>query len=238
MKKYFQRTELLFGQEAMNKLKNAKVAVFGVGGVGGYVCEALIRSGIGFIDIFDNDTISESNINRQIIATVDAVGEYKTDVMKQRMLSINPDAVVNAFNTFYSAENSAKYPISSYDYVVDAIDTVSSKIELILRCKESYVKIISCMGTGNKINPAMLEISDISKTSVCPLARVMRYELKKRNIKKLKVVYSKEIPIKVNCIDNTQLPEGKRSIPGSTSFVPSSAGLLIASEVVKDIISL
>ena len=237
MKEYFKRTEYLLGASSMERLKNSRIAVFGIGGVGGYVCEALIRSGIGQIDIFDNDTISETNINRQIIATVDTIGKPKTEVMKKRLLSINPSSVVNEHNVFYSEKNSADYDFSVFDYVIDAIDTVSSKIELILRCNEKNTKIISCMGTGNKLDPTRLEISDISKTSVCPLARVMRYELKKRNIKKLKVLYSKEIPIKPNVCGEEEIPSGKRSIPGSTAFVPSVAGLIIASEVVKDIIS-
>ena len=233
MKEYFKRTEYLIGTASMEKLKNSRVAVFGIGGVGGYVCEALIRSGIGQIDIFDNDTISETNINRQIIATVDTIGKPKTEVMKKRLLSINPSAVVNEHNVFYSEKNSSDYDFSVFDYVIDAIDTVSSKIELILKCKETNTKIISCMGTGNKLDPTKLEISDISKTSVCPLARVMRYELKK----KLKVLYSKEVPIKPNVFDEEEIPSGKHSVPGSTSFVPSVAGLIIASEVVRDIIN-
>ncbi len=237
MKEYFKRTEYLLGAASMERLKNSRIAVFGIGGVGGYVCEALIRSGIGQIDIFDNDTISETNINRQIIATVDTIGKPKTQVMKKRLLSINPSSVVNEHNVFYSSKNSADYDFSIFDYVVDAIDTVSSKIELIQKCKETDTRIISCMGTGNKLDPTKLEISDISKTSVCPLARVMRYELKKRNIKKLKVLYSKEIPIKPTVSFNEDLPSGKRSVPGSTAFVPSAAGLIIASEVVKDILN-
>ena len=237
MKEYFKRTEYLLGAASMEKLKNSRIAVFGIGGVGGYVCEALVRSGIGQIDIFDNDIISETNINRQIIATVDTIGKSKTEVMKKRLLSINPSSVVNEHNVFYSEKNSADYDFSVFDYVIDAIDTVSSKIELILKCNEKNTKIISCMGTGNKLDPTRLEISDISKTSVCPLARVMRYELKKRNIKKLKVLYSKEVPIKPNVCCDDDIPSGKRSVPGSTAFVPAVAGLIIASEVVKDIIS-
>ncbi len=237
MKEYFKRTEYLLGHASMEKLKNCRIAVFGIGGVGGYVCEALSRSGIGQIDIFDNDVIAETNINRQIIATVDTIGELKTSAMKKRILSINPSAIVNEHSVFYSTDNSSDYDFSIFDYVIDAIDTVSSKIELILKCKEVNTKIISCMGTGNKLDPLKLEIADISKTSVCPLARVMRYELKKRNVKKLKVLYSKEIPIKTDFPVDEDIPKGKRSIPGSTAFVPAAAGLIIASEVVKDILN-
>lgn len=230
----FSRTELLLGQENMAKLKNARVAIFGVGGVGGYVVEALARSGVGTLDIIDNDTVSITNINRQIIATTKTVGQPKVDVAKERILDINPDAVVNAYNTFYLPETKDLFDFSNYDYVVDAIDTVTGKIQLVMQANEAKVPIISSMGAGNKLNPAMFEVADIYKTSVCPLAKVMRRELKNRGIKKLKVVYSKEEPIKPAESDEVS---GKRSTPGSTAFVPSVVGLIIASEVVKDIIN-
>ena len=238
MANQFSRTELLFKKEGIEKLNNSKVAVFGIGGVGGYVVEALARAGIGHFDLIDNDTVSITNINRQIIATLDTVGKYKCDVMKDRILSINKDAIVNTFKCFYLPENSDQFDFTKYDYVIDAIDTITAKIDIIVKCKELNVPIISSMGTGNKINPTMLEVTDIYKTSVCPLAKVMRYELKKRRIKSLKVVYSKENPIKV---DNKELMDDenvKKNIPGSTSFVPSTAGLIIASEVIKDILNL
>ena len=235
MKEQFQRTQLLLGNENMEKLANARVAVFGVGGVGGYVVEALVRSGVGTIDLIDDDDVSLSNINRQIIATTRTVGRPKVEVAKERILEINPDAKVNIYKTFYLPENKEMFDFSQYDYVVDAIDTVTGKISLVMQAKEANVPIISSMGAGNKLNPAMFEVADIYKTSVCPLAKVMRRELKKRGIKKLKVVYSKEEPI-------TPLPSdekneaGRRSIPGSNAFVPSVVGLIIASEVIKDII--
>lgn len=232
----FLRTEILLGSEAMEKLKNARVAVFGVGGVGGYTVEALARCGVGTLDIVDNDTVAETNLNRQIIATVDTVGKYKVDVAKERILSINPDAVVNTYRTFYLPENADEFDFCAYDYVVDAIDTVTAKISIVMKCKESATPIISSMGTGNKLNPCELEVSDIYKTSVCPLARVMRKELKDRGVKSLKVVYSKEEPIKPKTVSGEELSPGKRATPGSTSFVPSVAGLIIASEVIKDLI--
>lgn len=229
----FSRTELVLGKENMDKLKQARIAVFGVGGVGGYVVEALARSGVSNFDLIDNDTVSITNINRQIIATLDTVDKYKVDVMEERILSINKDAKINKYKCFYLPETSDKFDFSKYDYVIDAIDTVTAKIDIIVKCNELNVPIISSMGTGNKINPTMLEVADIYKTSVCPLAKVMRYELKKRRIKKLKVVYSKENPIK---IDREKIEEDtKRNIPGSVSFVPSVAGLIIASEVIKDL---
>lgn len=244
----FSRTELLLGKEAMERLYQAHVAVFGIGGVGGYVAEALVRSGVGAFDLIDDDKVCLTNLNRQIIATRDTVGRYKTEVMKERILSINPKAVVNVHQCFYLPENAADFDFSSYDYVVDAVDTVTAKIELVLRAKEAGTPVISCMGVGNKLNPTQLEIADIYKTSVCPLAKVMRRELKKRGVKKLKVLYSKEEPIKplddmaVSCREHCICPPGavhkcteRRAIPGSTSFVPSAAGLIIASEVVKDI---
>ena len=232
MNEIFSRTENLIGEENLNKLKNSRIAIFGLGGVGGHTFEALVRSGVGSFDLFDNDVISESNINRQILATRDTVGIYKTEAAKSRALLINNDVKIQTHNIFYTPDNADEYDFSKYDYIVDAIDTVTSKIELILRAKKSGVPIISSMGTGNKLNPAMLEVADIQKTSVCPLARVMRLELKKRGINKLKCVYSKEIPIK----PQMQTDENGRHIPASSSFVPGTAGLIIAAEVVKDII--
>ena len=229
----FSRTELVLGKENVDKLKKARIAIFGLGGVGGHVCEALARSGVSNFDLIDNDTVSLTNINRQIIATLNTVGKNKVDVMEERILSINPDAIINKYKCFYLPETSNQFDFSKYDYVVDAIDTVTAKIDLVVKCNELNIPIISSMGTGNKINPTMLEVTDIYKTSVCPLAKVMRYELKKRRIKKLKVVYSKENPIKID--QSLVEEESKRVIPGSTSFVPSVAGLIIASEVIKDI---
>lgn len=233
----FSRTELLFGEEAMAKLANARVAVFGVGGVGGYTVEALVRSGIGEIDIIDNDDVSFTNLNRQIIALRSTVGKSKVDVMRDRILDINPDCKVNVHKCFYLPETKDEFDFHDYTYVVDAIDTVTGKIQLVMQANEAGVPIISSMGAGNKINPTMFEVADIYKTSVCPLAKVMRRELKKRNIKKLKVVYSKEEAIKPQGIDGCA-EEGcsKRQIPGSNAFVPSVVGLIIASEVIKDIV--
>lgn len=223
---------MLLGKENMEKLKEAHVAVFGVGGVGGHVAEALARSGIGCIDLFDNDTVSITNINRQIIALTSTIGRLKVDVMKERILDINPEALVNSHNVFFMPENSSLFDFKKYDYVVDAVDTVTAKIEIIRKAKEENVPVISSMGTGNKICPAMFEVSDISKTSVCPLARVMRRELKLRGIESVKVVYSKEESIKPSeCEENTE----KKQVPGSTAFSPAVAGLIIASEVVKDL---
>lgn len=228
------RTELLIGQSNMTRLKNAHVAVFGIGGVGGYAVEALARMGIGKIDLIDSDTVDITNLNRQIIATHKTVGLNKVDVAKERILDINPEIKVGAYNLFFDNGTAEAFDFKAYDYIVDAIDTVTSKILLILKAQENNVPIISCMGTGNKLNAAMLEVGDIYKTSVCPLARVMRYELKKRGVKKLKVVYSKEEPIKPE-----NQPENKgRHIPGSTAFVPAAAGLIIAGEVIKDLIEL
>ena len=232
----FSRTGLLIGEDGLKKLKNSRVIIFGIGGVGGYTVEALARCGIENITIVDNDTVSTSNVNRQIIATITTVGKLKVDVMKERILSINPNANVVTFNTFYSPDNSSTFDFSNYDYVVDAIDSVTGKIELCVRAQQTNTPIISSMGAGNKLNPTMFEVADVYKTSVCPLAKVMRRELKARGIKKLKVVYSKEEPIKIT---NTyvEIPEGKRQIPGSISFVPSVVGLLIASEVIKDLLN-
>lgn len=228
----FSRFELLVGEDNIQKLNQAYVIVFGVGGVGGYVVEALVRSGIGHITIVDNDVISLSNLNRQIIATQETIGQKKVDVMKKRILSIHPECDVTTLDMFYLPETADQIDLSQYDYVVDAIDTITSKIELAVRCDQK-IPLISSMGTGNKMNPALLQVSDIYKTSVCPLAKVMRRELKKRRVKHLKVVYSQELPMKPFASDEIT---HKRTIPGSTAFVPSSAGLLIASEVVKDLL--
>lgn len=229
MSEQFSRIELLLGNTAMEKLKAAHVAVFGVGGVGGYVVEALARSGIGTIDIVDSDTVALSNLNRQIIATLSSVGQYKVDVMERRIHDINPEAVVNVHKCFYLPETKDQFDFTQYDYVVDAIDTVTGKLQLIQQAKEAGTKVISCMGAGNKLDPTRFEVADISKTSVCPLARVMRQECKKRGIKDVKVVYSKEEPIKPRFAENAEV------VPGSTAFVPSVAGLIIASEVIKDL---
>ncbi|MBR0360656.1 MAG: tRNA threonylcarbamoyladenosine dehydratase [Clostridia bacterium] len=226
MSEKFIRTRRLLGDTAMDKLKNARVAVFGVGGVGGYVVEALVRSGIGEIDIFDNDTVAESNINRQIIATTETIGRLKVDVAKERALLINPDIKVNSHNCFYMPDNADNYNLAEYSYIVDAIDTVTAKIELIKRAKALDVPIISSMGTGNKLDASMLEVTDIKKTEMCPLARTMRRELKNRGITSLKVVYSKEKPI---------VPDDGERTPASVAFVPAAAGLIIAGEVVKDL---
>ncbi len=225
----FSRLEMLIGEEQIQCLKNKKVIIFGVGGVGGYVVEALVRSGIEHITIVDNDKVSLSNLNRQIIATQETVGRKKVEVMKERIMSINPNCHVNSIEMFYLPENADEIHLKEYDYVIDAIDTMTSKIELAVRCERNHISLISSMGTGNKMNPAMLEVSDIYKTSVCPVAKVMRRELKKRQVKHLKVIYSKELPIKV-------MQEGRKVTPGSNAFVPASAGLLMASEVIKDFI--
>lgn len=229
----FSRFELLVGEEKITKLQNAHVLVFGVGGVGGYAVEALMRSGLGHITIVDNDEVSLTNLNRQIIATRDSIGHKKVKIMKERIKSIHPECEVQTLEMFYLPENADTIDLTQYDYVVDAIDTITAKIELAVRCEKQNVKLISSMGTGNKMNPSMLEVSDIYKTSVCPLAKVMRRELKARHIKHLKVVYSKELPIQPKTSDEKT---NKRTVPGSTAFVPSSAGLLIASEVIKDLL--
>ena len=243
----FARTQLLFGDEAMEKLKNSRVAVFGVGGVGGYVVEALARSGVGAIDLIDDDRICLTNLNRQLIATRSTVARYKTEVMKERILDINPNCAVTEYRTFFLPENRDDFPFESFDYIVDAVDTVTAKISLVVTADEKKIPIISCMGAGNKLNPEMFEVADIYKTSVCPLAKVMRRELKKRGIKKLKVVYSKEKPIRpledpsISCYRHCICPPGtrkctvRRDIPGSVSFVPPVAGLIIAGEVIKDL---
>ncbi len=226
MQERFIRTERLLGKASMDNLKNAHIAVFGVGGVGGYVVEALVRSGVGAIDVFDNDTVSVSNINRQIIALDSTIGRPKVEVIAERARDINPDIKITEHNCFYSPENADEYDLSVYSYIVDAIDTVTAKIELIRRAKELNVPIISSMGTGNKLCASMLEVSDIKKTEMCPLARTMRRELKSRGITDLKVVYSKEKPI---------IPEDGDRTPASTAFVPAAAGLIIAGEIIKAI---
>lgn len=223
MKEQFERTSLLIGEEAINKLNNSKVLIFGVGGVGGYVAEALARTGVGSITIVDKDTVSESNINRQIIALHSTVGRDKVDVLKERMLDINPNLQVDARKCFFLPENAHEFDFSQYDYIVDAVDTVTAKLQIIVQAKEADVPVISAMGAGNKVHPEMFEIADIYKTEMCPLAKVMRRELKNRGIKKLKVVYSKEKPVY------------KGDVPGSIAFSPSVAGLLMASEVVRDL---
>ncbi len=230
MENIFSRTELLLGKEAVKKLASCRVAVFGVGGVGGFCAEALARAGVGTLDLIDADKVSESNINRQIIALHSTVGKNKVDVAEERFKDINPDIKINAFSVFYSPETEKDFDFSEYDYVVDAIDTVTGKIALAVNADKAGVPIISSMGAGNKLSPEMFEVSDIYKTSVCPLARVMRRELKQRGIKRLKVVYSKEEPV-----ETAKLENGK-PVPGSVSFVPSVAGLIIAGEVIKDLI--
>ena len=236
----FSRTEMLLGSDAMDKLRNAHVAVFGLGGVGGYIVEALARSGVGALDIIDNDTVSITNLNRQIVAVEGTVGMPKTEAAKMRIMQINPDCKVTTHNTFYMPENSSDFDFAQYDYIADAIDTVAAKIELVMNANKCGTPIICSMGTGNKLNPAELEVADIYKTSVCPLARIMRYELKRRGIKKLKVVYSKEMPIVPTGAAAEKCraeSTGKKNVPGSTAFVPAVAGMIIASEIVKDICS-
>ncbi|MGN1466755.1 MAG: ThiF family adenylyltransferase [Ruminococcus sp.] len=230
----FTRTEMLLGKDGINKLLNSRVAVFGIGGVGGYTVEALIRSGVGAVDLIDNDKVSLSNINRQIYATHKTLGQYKVDVAEKRINELNPDAKVIAHKVFYTPETAHLFNFSDYDYVVDAIDTVTGKIDIILKAQAAGTPVISSMGAGNKLDATAFEVSDIYKTSVCPLARVMRTELRKRGVKKLKVVYSKEKP--VTPAENTEeKTEGRRSVPGSIAFVPSVAGLIIAGEVIKDL---
>ena len=244
----FSRTQLLLGQPAMEKLKNSKVAVFGIGGVGGYVCEALVRSGVGSFELIDDDKVCLTNLNRQIIATRKTVGKYKADVMKERMLEINPDVNVEVRKCFFLPENAHEFNFNEYDYVVDAVDTVSAKIEIILRCKKDNIPIISSMGAGNKLDASAFKVSDIYKTKMCPLAKVMRRELKRRGVDKLKVVYSEEKPTRpiedmsISCRTHCICPPGakhkcteRRDIPGSVAFVPSVVGLIIAGEVIKDL---
>ena len=245
----FSRTQLIFGIEAMEKLSQSRVAIFGVGGVGGYTIEALARSGVGAIDLIDDDRICLTNLNRQLLATRDTVGQYKVDVAEKRIHSINPDCKVIIRKTFYMPETKHMFDFTEYDYIVDAIDTVKGKLDLMMNSKASETPIISSMGAGNKVNAAAFEVADIYETSVCPLARVMRYECRKRGIDSLKVVYSKEKPIRpledmsISCRKHCICPPGtahkctqRRDIPGSTAFVPSAAGLIIAGEVIKDLI--
>ena len=244
----FSRTELLLGKESMQKLENARVAVFGIGGVGGYAVEALVRSGVGTIDLIDDDKVCLTNLNRQIIATRKTVGKYKVDVMKERILEINPDAVVNTHKCFFLPENRDEFDFSQYSFVVDAVDTVTAKIQVVMEAEAVGVSIISSMGAGNKLDPTKFEVADIYETSICPLAKVMRRELRKRNIEHLKVVYSKETPIRpiedmaISCRTHCICPPGakhkcteRRDIPGSNAFVPSVVGLIIAGEVIKDL---
>jgi tRNA A37 threonylcarbamoyladenosine dehydratase len=233
----FSRTELLLGKENMEKLAASRVCIFGIGGVGGYVAEALTRCGVGRLELVDNDVVCLSNLNRQIIATHETLGQYKVDVMKERILSINPDAEVKVHKCFYLPETRAQFEFANYDYVVDAIDTVAGKIALVLQAEESGTPVISSMGAGNKLDPAGFQVADIFQTTVCPLAKVMRRELKKRGVKKLKVVYSKELPVAVQNDAESLQSSSRRSIPGSIAFVPSVAGLIIAGEVVKDLIN-
>ena len=245
----FSRTELLFGKEAMDKLAASRVAVFGIGGVGGYTVEALVRSGIGTVDLIDDDKICLTNINRQIYATVKTVGQYKVDVAADRIHDINPKAVVNTYKTFYTPETADQFDFTQYDYIVDAIDTVTGKLALVENAEKAGTSIISCMGAGNKLDASAFEVTDIYKTSMCPLAKVMRHELRRRGIKKLKVVYSKEPPMMpiddmaISCREHCICPPGtarkctqRRQVPGSTAFVPSVAGLIIAGEVIKDLV--
>ena len=244
----FSRTELLIGKEAMEKLSKSRVAIFGIGGVGGYVCEALVRSGIGAFDLIDDDKVCLTNLNRQIIATRKTVGKYKTEVMKERMLEINPNVDVRIHNCFFLPENADEFPFDEYDYIIDAVDTVTAKISIIMKANELGIPVISSMGAGNKLDPTAFRDADIYKTRECPLAKVMRRELKKRGVKKLKVVYSEEQPTRpiedmsISCRTNCICPPGaehkcteRRDIPGSVAFVPSVVGLIIAGEVIKDI---
>ena len=250
MQKEFIRTEMLLGAAAMERLAAARVAVFGVGGVGGYVVEALARSGIGALDLIDHDTVSESNLNRQIIATRSVIGEYKVDVAARRIADINPAARVRCFRTFFLPDTEAQFDFSQYDYVVDAVDTVTAKLALVMKARAAGAPIISAMGTGNKLDPSALQVADISETSVCPLARIMRKELRRRGVEHLKVVWSREEPIEPRFQPEPELPAAeeadgpeaygnkRRSVPGSSPFVPPAAGLIIASAVIRDLLSL
>lgn len=248
MQNQFSRTQLILGKTSMEKLADARVAVFGVGGVGGYVVEGLARSGVGHFDLIDDDKICMTNINRQIIATMKTIGQYKVDTMRERILDINPKAEVTVHKCFYLPENSSDFDFTRYSYVVDAVDTVTAKIEIIMQAQTCGVPVISCMGAGNKIDPTQFQVADIYKTTMCPLAKVMRRELKKRGVKKLKVVYSTEKSLRpiddetISCRSHCVCPPGterkcteRRDIPGSTSFVPPVAGLIIAGEVIKDL---
>lgn len=229
----FERTEMLLGTSAIEKLKNSRVAVFGIGGVGGAAAEALVRGGVGSLDFIDPDTVSVTNINRQLIATHDTIGELKTEAMRKRALSINPDVNIKTHNIFYLPENADSFDLSVYDYIVDAIDTVSAKIELIVRADKLGIPVISSMGTGNKLDPSRFVVTDLYKTTVCPLARVLRRELKARGIKKLKVVYSDEAPLTPLFTQENSEQNTRRSTPGSVSFVPPVAGYLMAGEVLR-----
>lgn len=233
MTNQFSRTELLVGAETMERYKNARVAVFGVGGVGGYVVEALARSGIGTLDLIDNDTVSLTNINRQIIATHSSIGRFKVDVARERVLDINPEAVVNIYHCFYLPDTADQFNFYAYDYVVDAIDTVTGKLELIMQAKRCHTPVISSMGAGNKLDASAFEVADIYETSVCPLAKVMRRELKKRGVERLKVVYSRETPLVPQMSE--EQTDGRRQVPGSMAHVPSAAGLILAGEVLRDL---
>ncbi len=229
------RTQLLLGDAAMEKLKKARVAVFGLGGVGGYTVEALARSGIGALDLIDHDTISPTNLNRQLLATRSTVGMEKVEAAKNRVLDIDPGIRVTVYKTFYGPDTAGQFDFTQYDYIVDAIDTVTAKLALIAQAKEAGTPMISCMGTGNKLDATKFQITDISKTSVCPLARVMRKECAKRGLKHVKVLFSTEDPLPSSKPSTEELPEGRRALPGSVAFVPSVAGLLIAGEVIKDL---
>ena len=235
----FSRTALLLGEPAMDKLRRSRVAVFGIGGVGGYTVEALARSGIGTLDLIDNDTVSLTNLNRQIIALHSTIGQYKVDAAAARLRDINPDIQVNAHRCFFLPGTAEQFDFSEYDYVVDAIDTVKGKIEIIMRAKAAGVPVISSMGAGNKLDPSALRVTDIYQTKVCPLARVMRYEMRKRGVKSLKVVYSEELPVQTDPALTAEClaAEGdeRRNIPGSNAFVPTAAGLLIAGAVIRDL---
>ena len=247
MSDQFERTELLLGREAIDKLAHSRVAIFGIGGVGGYVCEALVRSGVAAFDLIDKDTVALSNLNRQIIATRKTIGKYKAEVMRDRILEINPDADVRIHNCFFLPENADEFPFEEYDYIVDAVDTVTAKIALVMKATEKNIPIISSMGAGNKLDGSMFRVADIYKTKVCPLAKVMRRELKKRGVKKLKVVYSEELPVRPirNVESDSKAEDGnlldekkvrRKETPGSVAFVPSVAGLIIGGEVVKDLV--
>ncbi|MBQ5334583.1 MAG: tRNA threonylcarbamoyladenosine dehydratase [Oscillospiraceae bacterium] len=244
----FSRTQLLLGKDSMEKLAGSRVAVFGIGGVGGYVCEALVRSGVGAFDLVDDDKVCLTNLNRQIIATRKTVGQYKAEVMAARMKEINPDADIRIRKCFFLPENADEFPFAEYDYIVDAVDTVTAKLALVMKANELHIPIISSMGAGNKLDPTAFRVADIYKTKVCPLAKVMRIECRKRRIRKLKVVYSEEVPTRpiedmsISCRTHCICPPGaqhkcteRRDIPGSTAFVPSVVGLIIAGEVVKDL---
>lgn len=242
MENQFSRTELLIGEEGTARLKASRVAVFGIGGVGGYVVEALARSGVGTLDLIDNDRVCLTNLNRQIIATHSTIGMYKVDAAKKRVLDINPEAVVHTYKTFFMPETAVEFNFYAYDYVVDAIDTVTGKIQLVMQADRAHTPIISSMGAGNKMNPAAFKVADIYQTSVCPLAKVMRRELKKRGIPGLKVVYSQEVPIGTHgegeALDAGENDAGKtrKHTPGSNAFVPAAAGLILAGEVVRDLL--